>query len=106
MNVRPQVPGQILQPKRALAKRAGGIDIATAGGDDRLHAEDLQLEVLNAQLSCKLRGFFGQLRGQVPVPGGPLDPAELAERFGKPLIVGTLAERADAQEKLPCTLVS
>ena len=61
--------------------------------------------MLRAQLSCKLRGFFGQLRGQVPVPGGPLDPAQVAERLGKPFIVDSWAESADAQEKLPRTLV-
>ena len=58
-----------------------------------------------AQLSCKLRGFFGQRRGKVPVPGGPLDPAQLAERLGKPFIVHAWAERADAREKLTGTLI-
>ena len=105
VNVRPWVSGELLQPKRALAVRPGGIDISTTRRDHCLHTDDLLLQVLRAQLSCKLRGFFGQLRGMGPVPGGPLDPAQLAERLGKPFIVGTWTERADARQKVTGTLI-
>ena len=83
VNVRPWVSGENLQPERALAKGAGGIDVAAAGGHEGLHTE-ISSSMLPAQLSGQLRGFLGQRRGRFQFPAAhstrPSSPSASASR--------------------------